>query len=190
MYKKTIVPFNRICFLFWLYMFLFGNKAFIWFPIICTCLPFYLIFNLFPEFFTRFSSSCANFAIDEHKPISINSNPYPTVVFFEPIYVCISSISITSISSALRNSSNFSPKLFIQLNTATWLTFRKRPMERNPNPSRYSISASRLSFSGFPICSTVKRYLQSLHKYLCLDLTIPSLRKFVLLHFGQLWILI
>ena len=91
-----------------------------------------------------------------------------SVVFFEPIYVCIPSISITSISSALRNSSNFSPKLFIQLNTATWLTFRKRPMERNPNPSRYSISASRLSFSGFPICLTVKRYLQFLHKYRCL----------------------
>ena len=160
------------------------NKFFIRLPITCTY--FYFIFYFFPKFFSCLSSPGANFAIDELVPISINSNPNPCIVFFEPLYVCISSISTTSISPVLRNSSNFSPNPFIQLKTVTWFTFRKRPMERNPKPSRYSIRASRLSFSGFPICSTVKRYLQSLHKYLCLDLTIPPLRKFVLLHFGQL----
>ena len=115
----SIISFNCICFLFSLHMFLFGNKALICLPVVCTGFAFYFILYLLPELFTRFGSSCANFAIDEPAPMSINSNPYPGIVFFEPTYVCISSISTTSISSALRNSVIFSPKLFIQLNTAT-----------------------------------------------------------------------
>ena len=185
MSKKTIVSFNSKRFLFGFDMLFLWNKFSICFPIIRAYFPLHFIFNPLPKFFSRFRSSCANFTVDELMPISINSNPYPSVVFFEPIYVCISSISTTSILSELRSSSIFSPNTFIQLNTETWLTFKKRPIERKPNPSRYKIKASRLTFSDLPRCSTVKRYVHSLHRYLCFGLTMPALRILVLWHFGQ-----
>lgn len=189
MSEQTIVPFNSICFLFGGDMLFLWNKFPICFPIICAYFPFYFIFNSVPKFFSCFCSPGANFTVDKLFPISINSNPYPTVVFFEPIYECISSISTTSMSWLLRSSSSFSPKLLIQLKTATWLTFKKRPIERNPNPSKYRINASHFMLSDLPIYSTVKRYLHTLQRYLCLCLTIPSLRKTVLLQLGQLSIL-
>ena len=188
--EQAVVSFNRKGFGLGLNKHFFRNKFIVGFPIISKYNPFRHIFNLFPQFYSCFRSSRANFTIDESVPISINSNPDPTIVFFEPIYVCISSNSITSISSEFLNSSIFSPKDLIQLKTATWLTFKYLPMERNPSPSRYRISASLFSLLGFPTCSTVKWWPQSLQKYLCLCLTIPSLRKFLLLHFGQLFILI
>ncbi len=55
-------------------------------------------FQFCPKAFFQFLSPCTNFTVDKSVPISINSNPDPTVVFFEPIYVCISSNSTTSIS--------------------------------------------------------------------------------------------
>ena len=164
--EKTIIAFYCICFCFGLNQLLFRNKFIVSFPIVGTNYPFRKFFNFFPELVPRFSSSCANFAIDKPMPISINSNPYPTVVFFEPIYVCISSSSITSISSGFLNSSIFSPKDFIQLNTATWLTFKYLPIDLKPSPSKYKIKAFLLTSLGFPICSTVNRCLQSLHRYL------------------------
>ena len=155
MSENTIISLNRISFLFSsLNVFFFRNKFSIRFPIIRAYFPLYFRFNFLPEFFSRLRPSCANFAIDKSFPISINSNPYPNEVFFDPMYVCISSISTTSISFELRSSSIACPKDFIQLNTATWLTFRNRPMERNPKPSRYKIKASRLSLIDLPICST------------------------------------
>ncbi len=99
MSKKTIVPFNSKRFLFGFDMLFLWNKFSIGFPIIRAYFPLH--------FFSRFGSSCTNFTVDELMPISINSNPYPSVVFFEPIYVCISSISTTSILSELRSSSIF-----------------------------------------------------------------------------------
>lgn len=149
MSKQAIVPLNSIRFLFGSDVLFLCNEFPICFPIICAYFPIYFIFNSVPKFFSCFCSPCANFTVDKLFPISINSNPYPTVVFFEPIYVCISSISTTSMSSLLRNSSSFSPKFLIQLKTATWLTFKKRPIERNPNPSKYRINASRFSLSDF-----------------------------------------
>ncbi len=131
--KKTVITFNCIGLLFGLNMLFFWHKLFIGLPIISAYLTFYFVFDFFPELFSCFCSSCANFTIDEFVPISINSNPDPTIVFFEPIYVCISSISTISISSLLRNSSSFSPNDFIQLKTVTWLTFKNLPIERNPN---------------------------------------------------------
>ena len=98
--KQTIVSFHRKSFLFRLYMFLFGNYAFIRFPRITGNIIHFVLFYLFPKFFRCFISSVANNEIDESFPISINSNPrvlrkvqaYPTVVFFEPIprtsYLC------------------------------------------------------------------------------------------------------
>ena len=188
--EQTVITFNRVRFFFRLYMLFTRHKIFIRFPVIRTHYSFGVILDFFPELFACFSSPGTHFTVDESVPISINSNPYPTVVFFWPIYVCISSNSITCISDGLRISSSFSPKDFIQLKTATWLTCSTLPIERKPRPSRYNIKASFFKLYGLPICSTVKRCLQSLHKYLCLDLTIPSLRKFSLLHFGQFFILI
>lgn len=190
MSEKTVITFNCISFFFGLYMLSSWHKLRIGFPIICAYYPFGVFPDFRPEPFPGFGSPGANFTVDESVPISINSNPNPAVVFFWPMYVCISSNSITCISEGLRNSSSFSPNDFIQLNTATWLTCNTLPMERKPSPSRYNIKASFFKLYGLPICSTVKRFLQSLQKYLCLDLTIPSLRKFLLLHFGQFSILI
>ncbi len=190
MSEKTVITFNRISFFFGLYMLFPWHKILIGFPVIRTYYPFCVFPDFCPEPFPSFGSPGANFTVDESMPISINSNPNPAVVFFWPMYVCISSNSITCISDGLRNSSSFSPKAFIQLNTETWLTCNTLPMERKPRPSRYNIKASFFKLYGLPICSTVNRCLQSLHKYLCLDLTIPSLRKFLLLHFGQFSILI
>jgi len=188
--EQTVITFNRERFLFSLDMLFFRHKIFIGFPVIRTHYSRGIFLDFLPKLFSGFSSPGANFTVDESVPISINRNPYPAVVFFWPMYVCISSNSITWISDGLRNSSNFSPNDFIQLNTATWLTCRTLPMERKPRPSRYNIKASFFKLCGLPICSTVKRFLQSLQKYLCLDFTIPSLRKFLLLHFGQFSILI
>lgn len=188
--QKTIVTLNRKRFCLTLDQLFPRHKFIIGLPIIGTYYSFGKSFNLFPEFLSSFSSPVANFAVDEPVPISINSNPDPTVVFFCPIYVCISSNSIISIPCGFLNSSSFSPKLFIQLKTATWLTSKKRPIDLKPKPSKYKNKASLLSLLGFPVCSTVNRYAQSLQRYLCLDLTMPSLRKFLLLHFGQLSITI
>ena len=174
MTEKTIVPFDCIGFCLRLDMFFFRHKGFIRLPMVCTYLALHFIFDLLPKLFSCLGSPSANFAIDESFPMSINSNPDPTVVFFEPTYVCISSNSTTSIWSELRRLSKFSPKDLIQLNTETWLTARTLPIERNPNPSRYKIKAFRFRSSGFPRCSTVKRYLQSLHKYLCFCLLIGA----------------
>lgn len=184
--QKTIVTLNRKRFCLSLNQLFLRHKFIICLPMVGTHYPFGKPFNLFPELFSSFSSPVANFTVDEPVPISINSNPDPTIVFFWPIYVCISSNSIISISSGFLNSSSFSPKPFIQLKTATWLTFKKRPIDLKPNPSKYKTRASLLRLSGFPLFSTVNRYMQPLHRYLCLDLTIPSLRIFLLLHFGQL----
>lgn len=185
MSEKAVITFNRESFFFSLNMLSSGYKIFIRLPVIRAYYSFGILLDFLPELFSCFGSPSANFTVDESVPISINSNPYPTVVFFCPMYVCISSNSITCMSDGLRNSSNFSPKYFIQLNTATWLTCKILPIERNPRPSKYNIKASFFRLYGLPICSTVKRCLQSLHKYLCRDLTIPSFRKFPLLHFGQ-----
>jgi len=187
--EQTVITFNCESFLFCLDMLILRYKIFIRFPIICTHYSCSIFLDFFPEFCSRFGSPGANFTVDESVPISINRNPYPTVVFFWPMYVCISSNSMTWISDGFRNSSNFSPKDFIQLNTATWLTFRTLPMDRNPRPSKYNIKASFFKLFGLPICSTVNRLLQSLQRYLCLDFTMPSFRKFLLLHFGQFSIL-
>lgn len=186
MSEKTIIAFYRICFCLGLDQLFFRHKFIISFPIVSTYYPFGKFLNLVPELPPGFSPPCANFTVDEPVPISINSNPDPAVVFFEPIYVCISSSSTTSISSGFLNSSSFSPNPFIQLKTETWLTFKYRPIDLKPKPSKYKIKASLLRLLGFPFCPTVNRYIQSLQRYLCLDLTMPSLRKFLLLHFGQL----
>ncbi len=152
--EETIIAFYCICFCFSLKQLLFRYKFIISFPIVGTYYSFGKFFNFIPELFPCFSSSCANFTIDEPVPISINSNPYPAVVFFEPIHVCISSNSTTSISTEFLNSSSFSPKDFIQLKTATWLTFKYRPIDLKPKPSKYNINAFLLRLLGFPICST------------------------------------
>jgi hypothetical protein len=44
-----------------------------------------MLLHCFPKLFCRFVTSVANKEIDESFLISINSNPYPTIVFFEPI---------------------------------------------------------------------------------------------------------
>jgi len=188
--KKTVVPFYSIGLCLGLHQHRFWHKLVISPPIVSTDNAICNMLYLFPQFHSCFCSPGANLTIDEPAPISINSNPDPTIVFFDPIYVCISSNSTTSISSVFLNSSSFSPKDFIQLKTATWLTFKYLPIDRNPSPSRYKTSASRFNLLGLPTCSTVKWCLHSLQKYLCRDLIIPSLRKSRLLHFGQLSILI
>ena len=188
--EQAVVAFNCIGFSLGLNQEFFRDKFIISLPIVSTHNPFCQILNLLPQLYSCFCSSRTNFTVDEPVPISINSNPDPAIVFFEPIYVCISSNSITSMSSGFLNSSSFSPKDLIQLKTATWLTFKYLPIERNPNPSKYKMSASLFNSLGLPTCSTVKWCLQSLQKYLCLFLTIPSLRKLRLLHFGQFSILI
>ena len=83
--EQTIISFYRESFLLRLYVFLFRNYAFVWFPIIAGYIIHFVLFYLFPKLFCCFVTPVANNEIDESLSISINSNPYPTVVFFEPI---------------------------------------------------------------------------------------------------------
>ncbi len=172
--EQTVIAFCCIGFCFCLHQLFLWYKFIIRFPIIGANYPFGNVFDFIPKLLSGFCSSGTNFTVDKSVPISINSNPNPAVVFFEPIYVCISSNPTTSISCEFLNSSNFTPKLFIQLKAETWLTFKYLPNDRNPKPSKYKIRAFLLSSLDFPICSTVNRCLQTLQKYLCFDLTIPS----------------
>ena len=82
-----------------------------------------------------------SFEADKPVPVPVSSNPDPAEVFFA-VYVYISSGSVTRISDELWNSPGFSPKDFIRLYTAAWLTFKILPVERNPGPPGYNINAS------------------------------------------------
>ncbi len=64
---------------------LFRNKIFVWFPIVGRYFSDFDILDGIPELFAGCCSAIAQYAVDESFPISINSNPYPAVVFFEEI---------------------------------------------------------------------------------------------------------
>ena len=136
MSKKWVITFYCISFCFTLNVFFLGNEICIkssmisWNCVNNPCI--YWVVELFSSFFR----SIANNEIDEFFSNSINNKPYPEAVFFEPIYVCISSISTTTISFSLRNSVTFSPNFRIQFKTETLLTFKILPMDLNPSPSR------------------------------------------------------
>jgi hypothetical protein len=155
MSEQAVVALNCKGFSLGLNQKFFRDKFIIGFPVISTYNPFRQIFDFFPQFYSCFCSSRTNFTIDEPVPISINSNPYPAIVFFEPIYVCISSNSIISMSSGFLNSSSFSPKDLIQLKTATWLTFKylhlKRYRQSKINRNRSTPLRAGLPVSSIPL---------------------------------------
>lgn len=155
--EQTVIALNSKSLLFGLDMFLFWDKLLVCLPVIGAYYRDGFILYIFPELLSCFRAPCTDLGVDKAFVVPVDGNPYPCVFFFEATYVCISSISTTSIDSALCICSAFAPKSLIQLYTLTWLTFKRRPMERKPNPSRYNASAFSLSSDGLPMCATVKR---------------------------------
>jgi len=81
MSKKTVISLYCKSFCFRLYMFFRGNNMFVWFPVItCYCSHFMMSY-CFPKFLCRLVAPVANNEGDKSFSISINSNPYQTVVF-------------------------------------------------------------------------------------------------------------
>jgi len=85
MAKQTIVAFDCKRFCFRLYMYVAWDKMFVRFPEICHHLLDFFVLEGVPQLFSGCCAAVAQYAVDESFPMSINSNPYPTVVFFEEI---------------------------------------------------------------------------------------------------------
>ena len=134
MSEDAIVAFDRIRFSCRLNMIFFRNTVFVRLPIISCYFSISLIFNLIPELLSSLSASVANNAIDAFFFISINSNPYPSIVFFDPHRYASHPFLYTGLAQDFSNLQTCSPKVRIQLSTVTLLTSKTRPIERNPNP--------------------------------------------------------
>ncbi len=97
MSEKTVITFNCISFLFGLYMLASWNKLLIGFPVIRAYYPFGVFHDFYPESVPGFGSPGTNFTVDESVPISINSNPNPTVVFLAD--VCMLFVQLNNLDS-------------------------------------------------------------------------------------------
>ncbi len=82
MAKNSVITLHREGFFFGANMLIRRNKIFVRRPIISSHFIDRFIFYQIPEFFAGFGSAGTQYAIDEFFPISINSNPYPAIVFF------------------------------------------------------------------------------------------------------------
>ena len=82
--EQAVVALNRIGFGLRLRMPLWRNELFIGTPVVTHDVRYAVVFNGIPEFSSGFRVAGTHFAIEEAFPISINSNPYPAIVFFEP----------------------------------------------------------------------------------------------------------
>ncbi len=83
MTKQAVVALNGICLGLGLNMQLFRQKFFIRFPVVGCYLSDLDILDGIPQMSSGFRATVAKYAVDEFFAISINSNPYPTVVFFK-----------------------------------------------------------------------------------------------------------
>ena len=85
MSKNGIVRLNRIGLCLGLNVPCSRNELCVRFPVIGHDMSNRLVFDTLPELLTCFVSSRAQHSIDEPFLMSINSNPYPTGVFFDLI---------------------------------------------------------------------------------------------------------
>ncbi|OAV63320.1 hypothetical protein Barb4_05354 [Bacteroidales bacterium Barb4] len=137
--EQTVVSFCRKGFRFGLQMFFCGYDALLArFPVI-TCHPVHvMVFYFVPKLSGRLTASVSGDKIRELFSRSLNGNPYPTTVFFEPVHECISSTSTISASLFSKLSACVSfPNFLIRFKAETLLTPNSLPIERKPEPSRY-----------------------------------------------------
>lgn len=84
---SAVVSFHRKGFRFGLKMLPLGNKLLVAFPIIRTKVLYIYIFKFVPKSCSGLRRTVSADKRDEPFSKSINSNPYPRVVFLEPTYV-------------------------------------------------------------------------------------------------------
>ncbi len=82
--EQAVMPFNSEGFCLGLRMPSLGDKRLVGLPVIRHHPPNRHVRYGLPELFPRGSSPGAQYAVEEPFPMSINSNPYPAIVFFEP----------------------------------------------------------------------------------------------------------
>jgi hypothetical protein len=61
------------------------DELFIGAPVVTHDVRYAVVFNGIPELSSGFRVAGAHFAVEEAFPMPINSNPYPTIVFFGPM---------------------------------------------------------------------------------------------------------
>ena len=82
--EQAVIALNRIGFGLGLRMQLWRDKLFIGVPVVAHDIRYAVVFNGIPELPSGFRVAGTHFAFEEAFPMSINSNPYPAIVFFEP----------------------------------------------------------------------------------------------------------
>ena len=82
--EQAVIALNRISFGFRLGMQFWRHELFIGAPVVAHDIGYAVVFDGIPELAPGFRATGAHFAVEEALPISINSNPYPAIVFFEP----------------------------------------------------------------------------------------------------------
>ncbi len=82
--EQAVIALDRIGFGFRLRMQLFRNEFFIRTSAVTHDVRYAVVFDGVPAFSSGFRVAGAHFAAEEAPPMSINSHPYPAVVFFEP----------------------------------------------------------------------------------------------------------
>ena len=84
MAHQAVVTFDRIRFRLGLRVSFAGNKVFVGLPIVRHYVSDPFVFDGIPEPPSRFGVAAAQHAVDELSSMAIDSNPYPTVFFFDP----------------------------------------------------------------------------------------------------------
>ena len=83
--EQAVVAFNGVSLRFGLGVLCRGNKSFIRAPVIGHHIPDSQRSYRLPELFSSCCVPRTQYAVEEAVPISINSNPYPAIVFFDPM---------------------------------------------------------------------------------------------------------
>ena len=82
--EQTVIALNRIGFGFRLRVQFSRNEFFIRTPVVTHNVRYAVVFDGIPELSPSFRVAGTHFAVEEAFPMSINSNPYPAIVFLEP----------------------------------------------------------------------------------------------------------
>jgi len=82
--EQAVIAFHCIGFGFGLRMQPWRDELFIGLPIVTHDIRYAVVFDGVPAFSSGFRVAGTHFAAGESPPMSINSNPCPAIVFFEP----------------------------------------------------------------------------------------------------------
>ncbi|KAA6306183.1 hypothetical protein EZS27_042160, partial [termite gut metagenome] len=91
MSEQTLIPLNHNSFRFRLQMLFPGNYALTGLPVITGNILHLMVIYGLTKCFGCLVASVSNNEVEESFPIAVYGNPYPAVVFFEPVQECISS---------------------------------------------------------------------------------------------------